>query len=77
MTHFGKIMSYDSVRGRGSITPDRGGNPLAFVKADLQKDAEEPRIGQRYGYETSRVGGGETQAIRLRPEHEQSDTQQG
>jgi len=39
MTQYGKIKSYDSNKGSGTITPERGGETIAFVKADLQQQA--------------------------------------
>lgn len=80
MTQYGKIKSYDSGRGRGSIAPASGGEALHFVKADLQQQAEEPKPGRRYGYDTRQVGGDKPQAINLQPQHgepEQAERQQG
>ena len=45
MTHYGKIKSYDSAKGAGMITPDKGGDALAFNKSDLQQQAQEPAGG--------------------------------
>lgn len=66
MSHYGQIKSYDTSKGRGMIAPEKGGEPLEFVKADLQQEAAEPKAGERYGYETRQVGGGKPQAINLR-----------
>lgn len=81
MIHFGKIKSYDSGKGSGLIAPESGGEPLSFVKADLQQEAAEPMSGQRYGYETSQVDGGKSpRATNLQPDDgqsEQADKQQG
>ncbi|MGV7122720.1 cold-shock protein [Sphingopyxis sp. 550A] len=78
MTYFGKIHSYDGSKGTGTITPDKGGENLAFVKADLQQEAAEPKAGQRFGYETRQVGGGKPQAINLQQEQGQpTEKQQG
>ena len=52
MSHFGNIKTYDTGKGSGTISPEKGGEPLAFVKADLHKDAAAPEQGQRFGYET-------------------------
>ena len=71
MTHFGTIKSYDSGKGSGTIAPEKGGEPLEFVKADLQQEASEPKSGQRYGYETRQVGGGKPQAINLRQQEQE------
>jgi CspA family cold shock protein len=80
MTHYGKIKSYDSSKGVGTIAPETGGEPLAFDKADLQQEAQMPKVDQRYGYETSQVDGGMIRAIDLQMEQgrrAQADRQQG
>lgn len=79
MTDYGKIKSYDSSKGRGSIMPEKGGEALDFVKADLQQQAAEPKAGQRFGYETRQVEGGAVQATNLQPDrkHDQAKQQQG
>lgn len=71
MTHFGKIKSYDSNKGAGVIVPEKGGEPMAFAKADLQQQAQEPKVDQRYAYETSNADGGTPKAINLQQEQEQ------
>lgn len=68
MTHFGKIKSYDSGKGTGMITPDKGGDALPFGRKDLQHEAQEPSVDQRYGYDTSEVNGGNKRAIKLQPQ---------
>ncbi len=73
MTHFGKIKSYDAGSGSGTITPEEGGDALPFSKSGLQQEAQEPTIGQRYGFETSEVDGSNKSAINL--QHQQSDEQ--
>ena len=65
MSHFGQIKSYDTAKGSGMITPEKGGDPLAFVKADLNKQCDEPKTGERFGYETRQVDGGKPQATNL------------
>lgn len=65
MTTFGKIKSYDSSSGTGSITPEKGGDALRFMKADLQQEGQVPKIDQRFSYETSQVDGGKTSAVNL------------
>jgi CspA family cold shock protein len=79
MTNYGKIKSYDSGKGRGTIVPETGGNALEFVKADLQQQAAEPKAGQRFGYDTRQVSGGAPQATNLQPDsqHDQAKQQQG
>lgn len=77
MTHFGQIRTYDSGKGSGTIAPEGGGEPLAFGKDDLQKQAAEPRQGQRWGYDTRQAVGGKACATNLRrQEHEQMQAEQ-
>ncbi len=66
MTHFGKIESYDSSKGKGMITPEKGGEALPFGKSDLQQQAQEPKVDQRFGYETKQVDGGQAHAVSLK-----------
>ncbi len=73
MTHYGKIKSYDSSVGAGSITPEKGGDVLRFKKSDLQQEAEMPKVDQRFSYDTSEVDGGKKHAVNL--QHQQGDTQ--
>ncbi|GGC31401.1 hypothetical protein GCM10011371_18540 [Novosphingobium marinum] len=82
MTHFGKIKSYDSGKGAGTISPEKGGNVLPFGKADLQQESQVPKIGDRYGYETNQVDGQDLRAVNLQqqqgdPQQEQARAQQG
>ena len=70
MTHYGKIESYDSGKGAGTITPESGGSVLSFRKADLQKQGYIPEVNQRYGFETTEANGGGKRAINLRPQGE-------
>ncbi len=65
MTRFGKIKSYDSDKGAGLISPDEGGNALPFRRNDLQQQAQEPSIDQRYSFNTSEVDGANKRAINL------------
>lgn len=78
MTHFGKIKSYDSSVGTGSISPEGGGDTLRFRKADLQRESQIPKIDQRYSYETSEVDGGKKRAVNLQHQvsNEQSQEEQ-
>lgn len=80
MTNFGKIATYDVGNGAGTIIPEAGGAPLMFAKADLKHQAQEPKVGQRYGYETRQVDGGKQRAANLQHElshREQAEQQQG
>lgn len=79
MVHFGKIKSYDSGKGAGSIAPEKGGEPLAFGKSDLQQESQMPEVNQRYGYETNQVDGGKVRAVNMQMEQgrpEQTEKQQ-
>ena len=71
MTHYGKIKSYDSSSGTGSISPEKAGDALRFKKADLQQEGEMPKVDQRFSYETSEVDGGRKQAVNL--QHQQGE----
>lgn len=73
MTHFGKIKSYDSSMGTGSITPETGGDALRFKKTDLQQEGQVPKVDQRFSFETSEVDGGKKHAVSLK--HEQGADQ--
>ncbi len=80
MTHFGKIKTYDTGKGTGTIAPEKGGEPLAFGRADLQQEGQIPKVAQRYGYETSQVDGGKARAVNLQMEQGQrnrAEPQQG
>lgn len=80
MTHYGKIKSYDSGKGAGTISPEKGGDALAFNKSDLQQQGQEPKVDQRYGYETKQVDGGTAHAVNLQMEQgqrKQAENQQG
>lgn len=82
MTHYGKIKSYDSGKGAGTITPEKGGDVLPFGKSDLQQESQVPKIGDRYGYETNQVDGQNMRAVNLQqqqgdPQQEQARNQQG
>lgn len=73
MTEFGNIKWYDTAKGTGSITPEKGGDALPFAKADLQQQAEVPAKDQRYGYETQSSDNGTRRAVNL--SHQMGDTQ--
>ena len=74
MTNYGKIKSYDSSSGTGSITPEKGGDALRFKKADLQQEGQMPKVDQRFSYETSEVDGGRKCAVNL--QQQQGETAQ-
>jgi CspA family cold shock protein len=74
MSNFGKIYSYDSRKGAGMISPETGGSALAFNKADLQEQAQEPKAGQRFEYETVQADGGKTHATKLQMQQGQHES---
>lgn len=73
MGHMGQIKSYDAGKGAGTIMPEKGGNALPFKKADLQQQAQEPKVDDRYEYETSEVDGGHKRAVNLQQQQGESD----
>ena len=75
MTDFGKIKSYDSNKGHGTIAPEQGGDVLPFRKSDLQQQAQEPKQDQRYGYDVQGAEGSKRYAINLHQQGE-ADIQQ-
>lgn len=83
MTHYGNIKSYDADKGVGTITPEKGGEALPFNKADLQQEGEEPKVDQRFSYQTNGDEGGNGRAVNLRQQgeagvqEEQARQQQG
>ena len=74
MTHFGRIKSYDSGKGAGTIRPEEGGDMLPFGKSDLLQESQDPKVGDRYGYETNQVDGRDVCAVNL--QRHQGDLQQ-
>ena len=74
MTHYGKIKSYDSGKGAGMITPDKGGDALPFNKSDLQQQGQVPSADQRFGYDPRQVDGGQAHAINLQMEQGSGDS---
>lgn len=75
MTYFGKIKSYDTVKGAGMITPDKGGDALPFGRKDIEPQAQTPAIDQRYAYDTSNMDGAKTCAINLKLQQGESSSQ--
>ena len=89
MAQYGQIKTYDSGKGHGTITAEKGGDTLKFQKSDLQQEAAEPKSGERFSYETKKVAGDNDAATNLRqqeqgeddgnkdPQREQASKQQG
>lgn len=65
MTNYGTIKSYDSDKGSGMISPEKGRGALPFGKADLQQQAQVPEVHQRFGYDTAQSNDGERRAVNL------------
>lgn len=70
MTQSGIIKSYDKAAGAGTIASDKNGAVLAFGKVDLQEQGQEPRVDQRYDYETHEVDGRQKRAINLQQQQQ-------
>ena len=70
MAQYGQIKSYDSGKGSGTITPEKGGDALDFQKSDLQQQAAEPKAGERFSYETKKVAGNNDCATNLRQQEQ-------
>ncbi|MCL6730713.1 cold-shock protein [Sphingomonas hankyongi] len=52
MKHFGTIKTFDETQGRGSITPEKGGDELRFERSAISWDPKvAPKTGQRLSYE--------------------------
>lgn len=74
MTYYGKIKNYDSSIGKGRITPENGGDTLAFRKSDLKDEASVPQLDQRYGYDVKDADNGKSYAINVHAQAETSNT---
>jgi CspA family cold shock protein len=70
MTDFGKIKSYDTGNGTGTISPEKGGDTLPFRKSALQQQAQEPKQDQRYGYDVKSGDNGTRYAVNMQAQGE-------
>ena len=83
MTQYGKIKNYDSSVGKGRITPEKGGDLLAFRKSDLKDETTVPKPDERYGFDVKDEDNGKRYAINLHQQgnadiqQEQARVQQG
>ncbi|OCC25670.1 hypothetical protein MB02_01250 [Croceicoccus estronivorus] len=75
MTDFGNIKSYDTGRGKGTITPEQGGDALPFRRSDLQQKTGEPKLDQRYGYDVENTENGKRYAVNLKAQGEAQSQQ--
>jgi CspA family cold shock protein len=64
MKYFGTVKSFDETQGRGSITPEKGGEGLRFERSAISWDTVSPKSGQRLSYELAEKDG-RTSAINL------------
>ena len=65
MKHFGTVKSFDETQGRGSITPEQGGEELRFERSAISWETKvAPKAGQRLSYELAQKDG-RTSAVNL------------
>ncbi|QIG53747.1 cold-shock protein [Altererythrobacter sp. BO-6] len=74
MTYYGKIKNYDSSIGKGRITPENGGDILAFRKSDLKDEDSAPQLDQRYGYDVKDADNGKRYAVNVHLQAETANT---
>ena len=61
MKLFGTVKSFDETQGRGSITPEKGGEEVRFERSAISWEPKvAPTIGQRLSYELSTKDGNNT-----------------
>jgi cold shock protein len=70
MTDFGKIKSYDTDNGTGTIIPEKGGDSLPFRKSALQQQGQEPKQDQRYTYDVKSGDKGNRYAVNMQAQGE-------
>lgn len=68
MTDHGKIVSYDTGNGTGTIAPKQGGAALPFCKAALAQQGPEPTRDQHYSYDVKSAENGKHYADNLQLE---------
>ena len=65
MKHFGTVKSFDETQGRGSITPEKGGEDLRFERSAISWEPKvAPKTGQRLSYELAEKDG-QSSAVNL------------
>lgn len=65
MKHFGTVKSFDENQGRGSITPEQGGEELRFERSAISWEPKvAPKSGQRLSYDLTEKDG-RTSAVNL------------
>jgi CspA family cold shock protein len=58
MKFFGTVKTFDDTEGRGSITPETGGDDLGFERSAIRWDSKvAPTTGQRLSYELTHTAG--------------------
>jgi cold shock CspA family protein len=56
MKYFGTVKSFDTIKGRGEIKQEAGGNDLPFETSAIQWDKKvAPTIGQRLSYDVGQT----------------------
>jgi len=66
MANYGKITTFDGVKGSGMIQPEKGGNPLRFERSALKWDNNtDPAVEQRLSYENGKDANGNACAVGL------------
>lgn len=66
MANYGKITTFDAVKGSGMIQPEKGGNPLRFDRSALKWDSKtDPAVEQRLSYENGKDDNGNACAVGL------------
>ncbi len=52
MKYFGTVKTFDTDKGLGSLTPETGGDALAFERSAISWDApKSPNVGERLSYD--------------------------
>jgi CspA family cold shock protein len=63
---YGKVESFDTNKGTGLLTPETGGNGIAFERSGFSwENKTPPTVGQRLSYEVAQKDG-VSSAIKLR-----------
>ncbi len=67
MTMFGKLTTFDQATGVGSISPEKGGDPIRFEKSAFSwTPAHTPKLDARLSYQMGKDQAGSPVAVNLR-----------
>ena len=67
MTMFGKLKTYDQVTGIGSISPEKGGDPITFGKSAFSwTPSDAPKVDAPLSYQLGKDQAGSPVAVNLR-----------